>query len=455
MTLRTRLTLLAAGLVATALVLAGLVVYTSTASSTRAEIDDALRRQAAAMAAGGAATAPVSGTFSDGQFVDAAGTVTPLAPNSLTLPLLSRARAVAAHRTPMFFADVRLGGGHLRVLVAPAPNGRAVELALPLDRVDSLLSRLRRVLIVVATIGVLLAVAAGWALARAALRPLHRLQAAAHEVAGTGATDRYVPVEGGDELADMAVSFNDMLAALRRSLAAQRQLVADASHELRTPLTSLGANVEYLIRDPALAAKEPVLREIAAQLDDLGRLVTDLVDLARIDTTTDPPFDVRLDEVVAEAVVRARRRWPGVVISARLEASVVSTVPAQIDRAVANLLDNAASWSEEGQTVEVEVGGGEVVVRDHGPGIPAPDLPHVFERFYRSTDARSRPGSGLGLAIVKQVALATGGSVVAERPADGGTRMRLRLPASGDTSAGSTPDPWPDPTPQPGTGPDL
>lgn len=438
MTLRTRLTLLSAGLVAVALVVAGFVIYASTASSTRAEVDDSLRRQAAAMAAGSVGGAvPLGATVSDGQLVDANGQVTPLTPDSLALPLISRARAVAAGQLGAFFADVRLATGHLRLFVASAGNGRAVELAQPLDRVDDLLSRLRRVLVVVVTVGVLAALAVGWALARAALRPLHRLQAAAHAVATTGESDRFVPVEGGGELADMAVSFNDMLAALRRSLSAQRRLVADASHELRTPLTSLQANVEYLLRDPALTEHEPVLRDLAGQLDDLGRLVTDLVDLARVDAAPDPPSDVRLDEVVAEAVERARRRWPDVTITTRLEPSVVWAVPSQLDRAVANLLDNAAAWSEQGRPVEVELGGGEVVVRDHGPGIPTSDLPHIFDRFYRSTAARSRPGSGLGLAIVKQAALASGGSVTAERPADGGTRIRLQLPSSGSPDGSS------------------
>lgn len=153
------------------------------------------------------------------------------------------------------------------------------------------------------------------------------------------------------------------------------------------------------------------------------------------------PTDVRLDELVAEAVSRTERRWPDVPITARLAPTEVLAHPAQLARALANLLDNAAAWTGPGQPVEVDVAGGEVVVRDHGPGIPAVDLPHVFERFYRSAGARRRPGSGLGLAIVHQAAIASGGSVTAEQPADGGTRMRLRLPLSDDGAAsGSAPD---------------
>jgi two-component system sensor histidine kinase MprB len=215
-------------------------------------------------------------------------------------------------------------------------------------------------------------------------------------------------------------------------LAAQRQFVADASHELRTPLTSLRANVDYLRNDPALAGREGVLNDVHGELEDLSSLVSDLIELARMESTTEAPVDVRLDELVAEAVERTGRRWPAVPIDARLAPTVVLALPSQLERALANLLDNAAAWTDPGQPVEVEVAGGEVVVRDHGPGIPVADLPHVFERFYRSAEARRRPGSGLGLAIVQQAAVAAGGSVIAERPADGGTRMRLRLPLAPD-----------------------
>src|SRR5205823_5843551 len=145
--------------------------------------------------------------------------------------------------------DVRLGSDHLRLYVARADSGRAVEVAQSLSRVDGLLGRLRRVLVSVTAAGVVVALGVGWAVAGAALRPVRRLQSAAREVASTASAGGFVPVQGSDELAQLAASFNDMLVALRQSMAAQRQLVADASHELRTPLTSLRANVEYLLHD--------------------------------------------------------------------------------------------------------------------------------------------------------------------------------------------------------------
>jgi two-component system sensor histidine kinase MprB len=139
------------------------------------------------------------------------------------------------------------------------------------------------------------------------------------------------------------------------------------------------------------------------------------------------PEEVRLDLVAADAVERTRRNRPTITFTTKLEESVVQGIPATIERAVANMLDNAAKWSRPGGEVEVAVRDGSVSVRDHGPGIPDEDLPHIFDRFYRASSARGLPGSGLGLAIVKQVAEAHGGEVVAERAEGGGTRMTLRL----------------------------
>src|SRR5918996_247963 len=220
-----------------------------------------------------------------------------------------------------------------------------------------------------------------------------------------------------------------MLAALGEAMASRRGLVADASHELRTPLTSIRTNIEVLERSEELEPeeRERVVRDVRVQLEELSILVADLVELARGNERTDPPEPVRLDELVAEAVDRAGRVAPGVRFQTALEPVTVHAVPAQVERAVGNLLDNAAKWSPPGGTVEVEVRGGEVLVRDHGPGIDDSDLPHVFDRFYRAPAARGVPGSGLGLAIVRKVAEAHGGSVSAEPAPGGGARFRFRL----------------------------
>jgi two-component system sensor histidine kinase MprB len=258
---------------------------------------------------------------------------------------------------------------------------------------------------------------------------VRRLTAAAENVTETGDLSDRIEVSGRDELSRLADSFNAMLGALEESSRAQRQLVADASHELRTPLTSLRTNIEVLASERSLPAgeRERLLSDVVDQLSEMTTLISGLIDLARGEQQTAEPEEVRLDLVAADAVERARRDRPAVTFTTDLRESMVQGVPATIERAVANLLDNAAKWSPPGGDVEVAVRNGEVSVRDHGPGIDEEDLPHVFDRFYRSPSARGRPGSGLGLAIVRQVAVAHGGEVVAEQADGGGTRMTLRL----------------------------
>ena len=170
------------------------------------------------------------------------------------------------------------------------------------------------------------------------------------------------------------------------------------------------------------------MRDVSEQLIEMSALVAELVELARGDEHPQEAEDVRLDLVAAEAIDRTRRNRPGVTFNPQLDESLVRGVPATIERAVSNLLDNAAKWSPPGGQVDVAVHDGEFAVRDHGPGIAEEDVPFIFDRFYRAPSARSMPGSGLGLAIVRQVADAHGGTVAVEAPEGGGTRMRLRLP---------------------------
>src|SRR6266511_2447237 len=210
--------------------------------------------------------------------------------------------------------------------------------------------------------------------------------------------------------------------------------------EIARPLTevdnSLGRIKNFLIliaSDRRLPAgeRERLLKDVVEQLGEMTTLIAELIDLARGEQHTAEPEEVRLDLIAADAVERARRNQPAVSFVTQLEESVVHGVPSTIERAVANLLDNAAKWSSPGGEIEVGVQGPQVMVRDHGPGIDEQDLPHVFDRFYRAPSARGMPGSGLGLAIVRQVAEAHGGGVVAERADGGGTRITLRF-ADGD-----------------------
>jgi two-component system sensor histidine kinase MprB len=241
-----------------------------------------------------------------------------------------------------------------------------------------------------------------------------------------------------------------MLANLEQAREAQQQLVADASHELRTPLTSLRTNIEVLAldTDPAgesattLSASDRrrLLDDLTVQLDEFGRLVGALIELARGAQPARAVSRVALDELVEAATDRARAfAGPAQRFDVVTEPVTVEAEADRLDRAVANLLDNAVKYGGGGpidvrvsrQRNDADAAVAQIAVRDHGPGIAAHDLPHVFERFYRAPDVRDTRGSGLGLAIVQQVAEAHRGRTVAE-PADGGGMvMALQLPLDG------------------------
>jgi two-component system, OmpR family, sensor histidine kinase MprB len=446
MSFRDRLTLVAAAAVAVAVALASVGVYVAARNVLRGQIDDTLterlERASSLPVPEGPGGVPrvdrlvvvtpeeqFGGTRMFVQLIGAEASQRNPARAGVGLPVSGRARQVAAGSREAYFQDVRVRGAHLRLLTAPFDRGFAVQIARPLDEVDRTLRRLAVILVGFTLAGVALAALLGRGVARAALAPVRSLSAATEHVAATKDLSRRIEPGGRDELGRLAASFNEMLAALERSLSAQRQLVADASHELRTPLTSLRTNIEVLATADALTGEERrrLLAEIVEQLEELTALVSDVVELARDGEPEHELQDVRLDRLVEDAVARARRHAPEVRFETNLEPSVVRGVPHRLARAVGNLLDNAAKWSPAGGIVDVCVHGGKVCVRDRGPGIAEEHLPHVFDRFYRAPSARGRPGSGLGLAIVRQVAEAHGGRVEAEPAAGGGTRVRLHL----------------------------
>jgi two-component system sensor histidine kinase MprB len=346
------------------------------------------------------------------------------------LPISNRAlEAARGEIDEPFYEDAHVEGTHVRVLTLALGGGYAVQLARSLEEVDGTLGQIKRWLIALALVGTALAAGLGLLVARAVLAPVQRLTRTAEDVSETRDLSRRIDASGTDELSRLAATFNTMLGALEESARAQRQLVSDASHELRTPLTSLRTNIEVLARDEALPTtdREQLLRDVTEQLTEMTALIAELVELARGDQAPVEPEDVRLDLATADAIERTRRNRPGVSFEPDLQESMVRGVPSTIERAISNLLDNAAKWSPPGGEVEVTVKDGELTVRDHGPGIDSDDLPFIFDRFYRAPSARGLPGSGLGLAIVRQVAEAHGGSVTAEPAEGGGTLMRLRL----------------------------
>jgi two-component system sensor histidine kinase MprB len=344
----------------------------------------------------------------------------------------SAAAQVAAGTRGSFYSGTTVAGVKAMVLTTPLAPGLAVQLAVPLNTVNTEVASVGATLALLSAVGVALAALVGSAVARAGLAPVGRLAAVAEQVTATGNPgEQRVEVDRPDELGRLAASFNTMLGALQRSLAAQRQLVSDASHELRTPLTSMRVNIELLASNPDLPAgeRQQVLDRVVAQGAELSQLVAGITELARGEAPSSAPEDVRLDEVVAAGLAAARRDWPRTAFPAELEPCVTFGNADRIRSAIRNLLDNAAKFSPPGAPVEVRLLGGELTVRDHGAGIAPADLPHVFDRFYRAPSARGVPGSGLGLSIVRQVADSHGGSVRAEAAAGGGTLMRFWLPS--------------------------
>jgi two-component system sensor histidine kinase MprB len=444
MALRGRLTLMSALIVGATLLLASLVAYAAVRSQQLGQVDDALRgnvafyQRVSARFSGAprperpenAPPPSLGGPGSYVQLVQSDGDVFQLGPGGLVLPVTREALATANGQSGGGFSDTHVDGVHLRVLTASLGPIGAVQAARSLTDADRLLHRLRIVLILLVIVGTALAAIASRLFSRRVVRPVTELTATAEHIEVTGDLGRRIDADGHDEVGRMAQHFNAMLDRLQSSQAQQRQLVADASHELRTPVTSLRTNVEVLRDAPAMADhdRRALLDDVVDQAEELGNLVADLIELARDGEGPTATDDVRLDELVAEAVVRARRHAPNVQFTLHAEGCVVSGAGDRLGRAVNNLLDNAAQHADR---VEVTVGrDGTVVVRDHGPGVPPEDAPHLFDRFYRGATARGRPGSGLGLAIVRQVAEAHGGSVRLESPEDGGARFVLSLPGS-------------------------
>ena len=480
MTLRTRIAVVASVSVALAVLAAAIGLYVGVRSDLRGEIDSALRARARAFVApaapaaaglggstpgggyAGGAPPAAGGSFPGGgrgergdkggpaapggfpgqvepaPFGAASGYVQFISPQGeLSVPggqgasptriaLTALDRAIAARGSGASLTDRSVDGTKLRVLTLGTGASGAVLVAQPLTEVEHELGRLLLILALIGAGGVVLAALLGALVARTALAPIARFTERTESLTGNLDLSRRLEVEGRDELARLAESFNDTLDALERSVQAQRHLIADASHELRTPISSLRANIQVLGEAERLGPEEQAsLRaDIVAELDELTALVGDVVELARGASTDGSVEDVRLDEVVAGAVQSARRRGD-VRFELSLQPTMVRGQADRIGRAVSNLMDNARKWSPEGGVVEVALGDGVLSVRDHGTGFREADLPFVFDRFYRAGDARKLPGSGLGLAIVRHAAEACGGFAEAQNAPGGGALLRV------------------------------
>jgi two-component system, OmpR family, sensor histidine kinase MprB len=373
------------------------------------------------------------------QLISSGGTVVTQPGSPIQIPVSSDDRSLAATGGKPELNDAEAGDTSLRVLTQPLGNGMAIQVARSLEDTDHTLNTLIIILAAVSAGGIALAAALGPVVARTALAPAGEVSDAAEEVARTHDLTHRIEVRGDDELGRLAASFNEMMAALEVSESAQRRLVADASHELRTPLATLRTNIETLGRTEDLDPEERkrLVADLTQELEEMTELVGDVVELARAPgQDAIARQDVALDELTRDAIERAQRRAREMTFEHNLHPSLVHADAQRLGRAISNMLDNACKWSPAGGKVDVEVDGGRVTVRDHGPGFPADDLDKVFDRFWRADDARGKPGSGLGLAIVQRVAEEHGGSVSAANAEDGGAVVSLELPTvNGDSSA--------------------
>lgn len=454
MTMRLKLVLALVALSSLAAVTIGWFSYRSTEAQSFAALDaslnsaaEGLRSGVASSGRGPRAPGPGPGNQTDRlyrelrslrspddvvwQVVDDGGTV--IIDGAVELPAPPDLGDNGPQSRAQLMQDVDVDGEPFRMLTVSLPDGGSLQVARSLSGIDGILSGLRREIALASIVIAGVAALVGWLIARRVTAPLLRVTRTAERVAATGDLGASVPVDGGGEAARLATSFNEMLAALRRSKEQQQRLVQDAGHELRTPLTSLRTNVFMLDRWDRMAPdqRSQIVADLRSETDELTELINEVVGAATDQVQVEPESEVAFGELVRGVADRVAART-GRTIDVEVDDSVVTGRPQLLDRAINNLLVNACKFDSGDSPVQVRLHDGVVSVRDHGPGIDPIDRPLVFERFYRSDTARSAPGSGLGLSIVNEVARLHGGSVfVADPPdSDGGVVVGLTLPTA-------------------------
>ena len=364
------------------------------------------------------------------------GDTRPSAGQTVALPAGAEEVAIARLQLGSSARSVTLNdGSSYRVVAVPLQardGGYAIMYARSLETLQSTLRSMWIVIVISGLVGILVTTIAVLLVAKGALAPVRRLSRAVRNVTQT---DQLNPIRiyGRDDLGELTKSFNGMLRSLQTSREQQRQLIADAGHELRTPLTSMRTNIELLVADDTSGmlpegARTEILADVSAQLGEFSALIGDLVALTRDDHLQRPHEALDFSDVVDSAVERAQRRGPMLTFNVKLEPTPILGDASTLERAVTNLLDNAVKFSPPTGVIDVILEDGSLTIIDDGPGIAEDDLPHIFDRFYRSDRARNTPGTGLGLSIVAHTAEAHGGSVKAGNHPGKGAKFILRIP---------------------------
>lgn len=449
MNLRLRLTLVVAVTFGLVVVGCTYAAHVSASSRLRSETDQFLLQRSARFATTQSNEFPQNGGDGDEsggpgsgpaladpdtivRILDAQGQVHSSIKGQPALPINAHDRQLAQHGGHASFRNVTVEHVPYRVLTVALPHGGAALIARSVKADNDVLATLDARLLLIALAGTIVAASLAWVIARRTVRPIEELTQTATYVAKTQDLANPINIDRRDELGRLASSFNTMLEALNTSREQQKRLVLDASHELRTPLTALRTNIDLLRRARTFdeSQRGELLTETDLELRELTDLVAELVELATDTRSEEPVVQIELGELVDRVVTRHRRRSDREITIEMSEPAMVEGRVALLERAISNLVDNALKFSPADTPIDVIVDGATVEIRDRGAGIPAQDLPHVFDRFYRATTARTLPGSGLGLAIVEQIAQMHGGTITL-RPRDGsGTTARLELIAA-------------------------
>ncbi len=381
------------------------------------------------------------------QVLDADGRVLAASPNiGGTGPVLS---PPGSDRRWLSTGGVPVDDSTFRTLSVRLDGGRVVHAGATLDDVDESVGLLSTSLAIAVPAVTALLAASVWLLVGRTLRPVEMIRREVAAIEGRD-LDRRVPVPPtGDEISRLATTMNEMLDRVERTTERQTRFVADASHELRSPLTRIRSELEVDLAHPATRDQMATHRSVLEETVAMQQLVDDLLILARSDTGQPLRVEVvDLTEIVRDHARRARAAGPKVV--ERVEPVEITGNPRDLDRALGNVIANAARHARSQIAITLTVDGGHVVLRvdDDGPGIRTEDRARVFDRFTRLDDARaaSAGGAGLGLAITRDVLSRHGGIVAVEDAPLGGARFELHLPIRPASARRRPPDERPEPS---------